>query len=196
MSRPLSDADLARFKERVCDVAAALFAERGAENVSMRQIAAALEVSPMTPYRYFASREEILTAVRIRGFETFAARLEAAHADTPGDGTAKAVAMGRAYIGFALANAHTYRLMFGLTQQDDAADGPLGRAVARARATLSVIGDRLIARGIPEAEARATEGLIWSALHGAVGLELAGTMPPGSAQDTLTLLARTLGRAG
>lgn len=195
MSRPLTDDELHAFKTRLCDVAEGLFAERGAENVSLRQIAARLGVSPMTPYRYFASRDAILAAVRIRGFESFAARLEAAHADTPGDGAAKALAMGRAYIDFALGQANTYRLMFEHRQQEDTADGPLGHAVARARATLSVIGDRLIARGTPEVEARATEGLIWSALHGAVALELAGTMPAGSAGATLALLARRLAPA-
>ncbi|MFO6446156.1 TetR/AcrR family transcriptional regulator [Erythrobacter sp. NE805] len=189
-SRTLSDAELAAFKERLCDVAEAMFAQAGAAHVSMRQIAAALGVSPMTPYRYFAGREEILAAVRIRGFERFAGLLEAAHAGTPGSAAAKAAAAGRAYVDFALANANTYRLMFDTHQQGDSADTPLGRAVARARATLSVYGDGLIAAGTPEAEARAMELLIWSTLHGAVTLELAGTTPPGSARETLRLLAR------
>lgn len=192
MSRPLSDDDLARFQTQLCDVAERLFAEHGAENVSMRQIAGALGVSPMTPYRYFANREEILTAVRIRGFERFAAALESAYAGATGDSDAKAVAAGHAYLAFAFAQPNTYRLMFEHRQQEDADDGPLGRAVARARATLSVIGDDLVARGVPEAEARGAEALIWSALHGAAALELAGTMPEGSAEQTLAMLARTL----
>jgi len=190
LSRPLTDDDLARFQAQLCDVAEVMFAERGAEQVSMRQIAAALGVSPMTPYRYFASRDDILVAVRIRGFERFTAALEQAYADTTGDAAAKAMAAGQAYIAFALGNANTYRLMFGQHQQEDGSDGPLGRAVARARATLSVYGDSLIGRGVAEAEARAMEGLIWSALHGAVTLELAGTTPPGSARETLGLLGR------
>lgn len=190
MSRPLSDDDLNTFKTRLCDVAEALFAERGAENVSMRQIAAALGVSPMTPYRYFANREDILAAVRIQGFERFAAALEAVYADTGGDKAARAMAAGRAYVDFAFANANTYRLMFGQRQQEDEDDNPLGRAVARARATLSVYGDGLIRQGMAEAEARAMEGLIWSTLHGAVMLELAGTTPPGSAREMLGLLGR------
>lgn len=194
MTRSLTDADLAAFKARLCEVAEAMFAEKGADNVSMRQIAAALGVSPMTPYRYFANREEILAEVRIRGFERFAALLEDAYAATPGDAAARAGAAGHAYVDFALANANTYRLMFGTHQQDDAGDAPLGRAVARARATLSVYGDGLIAAGMPEAEARAMEGLIWSALHGAVTLELAGTTPPGSARETLRLLGRFASR--
>ncbi len=190
MSRALSQDDLSRFKAQLCDVAERLFADHGAENVSMRQIASAMGISPMTPYRYFAGREEILAAVRIRGFEAFAAALEAAYADTSGEIAAKAMATGEAYIAFALANANTYRLMFGLQQQGDAGEGPLGEAVARARRTLSVYGDNLIARGLPESRARGMELLIWSTLHGAVTLELAGTAPPGSARESLALLGQ------
>jgi AcrR family transcriptional regulator len=190
MSRTLSHDDLARFKAQLCDVAERLFAEHGAENVSMRQIAAAMGISPMTPYRYFANREEILAAVRIRGFEAFAADLERAYAETSGDTAAKAMAAGRAYIEFAFANTNTYRLMFGLRQQDDLNKGPLGEAVARARRTLAVYGDGLIRHGIGQSQARAMEILIWSALHGAIMLELAGTAPPGSAQEALALLGQ------
>lgn len=198
MSRPLTDEDLDAFKARLCDVAAALFAKHGADNVSMRQIAAALGVSPMTPYRYFASREDILTAVRIRGFERFAALLEAAYASAPGDAGAPeaegGAAAARAYVDFALAHANTYRLMFDRHQHEDVADSPLGPVMARARATLSVYGDGLIRAGMAEADARAIEGLIWSTLHGAVSLELAGTTPPGSAHETLQGLGRLLTR--
>jgi AcrR family transcriptional regulator len=185
----LSQDDLARFKAQLCDVAASLFAEHGAENVSMRQIAAAMGISPMTPYRYFASRDDILAAVRIRGFAAFAAALEQAYAGTSGDSAAKAMAAGRAYIAFAFADPNTYRLMFGTKQQDDdLREGPLGEAVARARRTLSIYGDGLVAQGLPERSARAMEILIWSTLHGAVMLELAGTAPPGSALEALALL--------
>ncbi len=195
MSRPLTDEDLNAFQARLCDVAEGLFARHGADNVSMRQIAGALGVSPMTPYRYFANREDILAAVRIRGFERFAALLETAHAEAPGDAAAKAGAAARAYVDFGLAQPNTYRLMFDLHQHEDTTGStPLGKAVARARATLSAYGDGLIRAGVPEAEARAMEGLIWSALHGAVTLELAGTTPPGSARETLRMLGRFTSR--
>lgn len=190
MSRPLSQDELARFKAQLCDVAARLFAEHGAENVSMRQIASAMGISPMTPYRYFANRDEILAAVRIRGFEAFAAELEQAYAQTPGDSVDKAMAAGRAYIDFAFANANTYRLMFEAHQQEDSGEGELGAAVARARATLSVYGAELIARGVPRFRALAMETLVWSTLHGAITLELAGTTTPGSAREALALLGQ------
>lgn len=190
MSRSLSQDDLARFKAQLCDVAEGLFAEHGADNVSMRQIAGAMGISPMTPYRYFPSRDAILAAVRIRGFERFAAALEAAYRDTPGDAAAKAMAAGAAYIDFAFAHANTYRLMFGTKQHEDSGEGPLGAAVARARATLSVYGADLIARGLSAKSALAMETLVWSALHGAVTLELAGTVPAGSAREVLALFGQ------
>jgi AcrR family transcriptional regulator len=44
----------------------------------MRQLAAELGVSPMTPYRYFADKDAILAAVRARAFNRHAEALEAA----------------------------------------------------------------------------------------------------------------------
>ena len=51
MPRILSDADVADFRARLCAAAEDQFAEHGIEAVTMRQLAAALGVSPMTPYR-------------------------------------------------------------------------------------------------------------------------------------------------
>ena len=57
MPRVLSESDVADFRERLCDVAEKLFAEKGPDAVTMRQLASELGVSPMTPYRYFADKE-------------------------------------------------------------------------------------------------------------------------------------------
>ena len=45
----------------------------------MRQLAAELGVSPMTPYRYFEDKDDILAAVRANGFNRFAEALERAY---------------------------------------------------------------------------------------------------------------------
>nr|QQZ51217.1 helix-turn-helix transcriptional regulator [Phenylobacterium glaciei] len=49
MPRVLSETDVADFRERLCEAAEKLFAERGPEAVTMRQLASELGVSPMTP---------------------------------------------------------------------------------------------------------------------------------------------------
>ena len=80
MPRVLSEADVVEFRERLCDAAERLFADKGPEAVTMRQLAAELGVSPMTPYRYFKDKDDILAAVRTIGFDRFAETLEAAYA--------------------------------------------------------------------------------------------------------------------
>ena len=53
MPRALSPADVESFRTRLCDVAEKLFAAHGPDGVTLREMADALGVSSMTPYRYF-----------------------------------------------------------------------------------------------------------------------------------------------
>jgi AcrR family transcriptional regulator len=50
-------------KERIADLALKLMAERGAEGMSMRDLAAAAEVNVATIYHYFPSKRDLLTAI-------------------------------------------------------------------------------------------------------------------------------------
>src|SRR5271154_6542285 len=118
MPRTLSSTEVENFRDRLCDVAAGLFATRGREGFTMRELASELGVSAMTPYRYFRDKDEILAAVRARAFDRFADALEAAVA-TPGPAAVKAGAVGDAYVKFALGEPASYRLMFDLSQPDE-----------------------------------------------------------------------------
>src|SRR3954463_2465177 len=115
MPRVLSETDVADFRERLCEAAERLFAERGPDAVTMRQLAAELGVSPMTPYRYFQDKEAILAAVRTNEFTRFAESLEKARASVS-IARAKGRAGGEPYVTFALEHPHSYKLMFDLNQ--------------------------------------------------------------------------------
>ena len=104
MPRILSDADVADFRSRLCDAAEELFAQHGIEAVTMRQLAAALGVSPMTPYRYFRDKEEIIDAVRTGAYNRFAHALEAAF-EAHSDPVERSIAVGEAYLDFAVNNS-------------------------------------------------------------------------------------------
>src|SRR5581483_11774368 len=136
MPRVLSDTDVADFRERLCDAAERLFAEQGPDAVTMRQLAAELGVSPMTPYRYFKDKDDILAAVRTNGFNRFAQALETARASAT-EARARGAAVGEAYVDFAFAHPHTYKLMFDLNQPHEADYPELVEAGRRARATMS-----------------------------------------------------------
>ncbi len=140
----------------------------------MREVAARLGVSPMTPYRYFTDKDAMLAAVRARAFNDFAQALERA-ARRGKSAIEKSNAAGKAYQDFAFAHAEAYRLMFTVMQKDaEAKDPNLQRAAERARATMSYHVRQLIEEGIFEGDPELIGYVFWASLHGLVMLELSG----------------------
>jgi len=131
MPRNLAESDIKAFRNRLCTMAEKLFAERGPQAVTMRELARELGVSAMTPYRYFHDKEEILAAVRAAAFDRFAAALEVA-ATVKGSSVVRANAVGRAYVDFAFRESDAYKLMFDINQPDAARFPDLARAGRRA----------------------------------------------------------------
>jgi AcrR family transcriptional regulator len=179
LPRILSDADVEDFRARLCDAAELMFAERGPEAVTIRELAAAVGVSPMTPYRYFKDKDAILAAVRARAFDRHASLLEAAyaaHADNP---AARPAALAQAYIQFALDHPEAYKLMFDV-HQPSAGDYPdLVRAGQRSRRTMTLQMERAESEGaaIPQDEADFIAHMYWAALHGPLMLQMSGMLP-------------------
>ena len=193
MPRVLSESDVADFRERLCEAAEQLFAEKGPEAVTMRQLAGALGVSPMTPYRYFKDKDDILAAVRTSGFDRFAETLEAAYA-RPGDARAKSTAVGEAYLTFAFEHPNTYKLMFDLNQPNECDYPDLVRAGRRAHDCMSGYVKGLIEAGAIEGDAEQIGLMFWAATHGAVGLELVGKLPPGQAKLLVSQMISAIAR--
>jgi AcrR family transcriptional regulator len=176
--RNLSSAEVGAFRARLCAVARELFAKRGPEGVSMRQLAEALRCSPMTPYRYFRNKDDILAAVRAAAFDRFSAALEDATRRAAGDLRAAGEATSAAYVRFALGDPDAYRLMFDLSQPHPDRYPELVRASARARRVMSAALERLVRAGIFSGDPELLGYVFWATLHGLVVLHLAGKLPP------------------
>ncbi|MGI9168773.1 MAG: TetR/AcrR family transcriptional regulator [Caulobacteraceae bacterium] len=186
MPKNLSERDLAGFRERLCDAAERLFAEHGAEAVTIRQLAGAIGVSPMTPYRYFKDKDAILAGVRARAFERHAEALERAYDEARGELIERAAAVGAAYVRFALDNPEAYKLMFDVRQASEADYPHLVRAGERSRATMTRHLRDLAAAGQLKGNPDLVGHMYWAALHGPLMLQLCGMLPP--AFDALTLI--------
>ena len=167
MPKTLTAKDLEAFRTRLCNVAEKLFAARGPDGVTMREMAEALGVSSMTPYRYFKDKDDILAAVRTRAFNRFAAAMESARARSRA---------GNAYLDFALANPAAYRLMFDVSQPTYAQYPELVQAMDRARLTMGGGLRELAASGRFSGDVELAGYVYWSTMHGAVMLELAGLL--------------------
>jgi AcrR family transcriptional regulator len=191
MPKILSEATIEAFRDRLCNIAEGLFAAHGPDGVTMRELADALGVSQMTPYRYFKDKDAILAAVRARAFNRFAAAMEAAlEAGDKAAGSRAGEAPGSAYLDFALSNPAAYRLMFDVSQPTFGEYPELVAAMTRARLTMGAGLRRLAVQGRFSGDVELTAHVFWSALHGAVMLELTGLL------DSANLDARKIASAG
>jgi AcrR family transcriptional regulator len=174
----LTSDEILDFRRRATQAAMHLFAEQGYQAVTMRAVGAALEVSAMTPYRYFVDKEALFSAVRAEAFRRFADRLTAA-LQGRGDAMARLRRLKQAYIEFALEQPDAYRIMFELRQPEASRQpevvkesrrgfGALARAVAEAVAAGDLNGDFMT-----------IAHLLWAGAHGLVSLHLAGKLVSG-----------------
>jgi AcrR family transcriptional regulator len=172
-------------------------ADAGPAGVSVSAIGKELGVSGPALYRYFASRDELLTELVIDAYHDLADTLSAAAGRAAGQQPrARFEALARAYRSWALAQPHRYRLLFGppLPGYDAHAHRLVEAAQAAMNLLLGVLrelGDHTAAPpsqplasqlsawaqphnpGIDPATALHAV-LVWSRLHGFVSLEIAG----------------------
>ena len=179
MPKTLNPEDITAFRDRLCDVAERLFAEKGPDAVTVRELAAELGVSPMTPYRYFADKDAMLAAVRARAFDRFAVVMETAAASRP-PGVEEDAEAANPYVDFALGHPAAYRMMFDVNQPTFTEHPDLLRAMDRARATMSHGARYAASQGLLKTEdIDLVAHALWSALHGPIMLELAGLLQGG-----------------
>jgi AcrR family transcriptional regulator len=107
-----------------------LVEQRGAENFTLADACRVAGVTTAAPYRHFRGKEEILEEIASRGFAELGNRTTAILAEK-GEGTLEGiVAMGQAYVAFAVEETAVFRLMFGQQPSLKKAEHVLGAAHA------------------------------------------------------------------
>lgn len=97
-------------KELILSSAHRLFVDKGFEEVSIRNIAEAIEYSPATIYLYFKDKNEIIHALHQQGFRILNERFQPLAKLS--DPFQRLNEMGREYIKFATSNPSMYELLF------------------------------------------------------------------------------------
>jgi AcrR family transcriptional regulator len=171
--RPAPDLNLRR--DQVIHTARDVAESDGWPAVTVRRLAGELGVTQPVLYSAFASRQAIIDAVALGGFDDLAAALEAVEAAP--------MARIRAYLGFAVAHPRLYEAMFslptGLAFASDHIPGPMQRAFDD------------IAAAFPDADGTRAE-VAWSTMHGLATLQASGRLRPGHVQARLDLTHRML----
>lgn len=149
-----------------------LLEEGGEASLSLRAVARRAGVSPTAPYRHYADREALVSAVAVVGFRELAGQLTAAH---PSPSTPRQLArVAIAYVQFALERPALFRIMFGEPCAPDNDER------AAATAALSLYVREIARRGFPLADADALATAIWALVHGLAFLHLDGKLDASS----------------
>jgi AcrR family transcriptional regulator len=185
----------AQIRDEIKQAALRQLAQSGPAGVSVNAIGKQLGVSGPALYRYFASRDELLTELVIDAYLDLAAALRASIGEAPSRPPRRRFeALARAYRAWALSQPHRYRLLFGppLPGYDAHAD----RLIEAAQTSMDLLIETLPAdhnaprptralaaevsqwanrRGVQVDAATALRAVLaWSRLHGFVSLEIAG----------------------
>jgi AcrR family transcriptional regulator len=181
------------------DEARRQLAEEGAAKLSLRAVARELGMVSSALYRYFPSRDDLLTALIIDAYDSLGETAEAAHAKAADAGPVRRwTVVCEAVRGWALAHPHEYALIYGspvpgYTAPDttvpaasrvgllligiirDAHQGA-GVALPRLPAELEPEARRLAEDLAPDLPPAVVTALVaaWAQLYGLVGFELFG----------------------
>ena len=174
--------------------AEAVLVREGPGGLTVRAVAAEAGIAPMGVYNRLGGKDGLVEALLIRGFDRLRVSLEESFAAAAEPAMrARFISCGLAYRRFALANPHFYAIMFedAIPHEFDNAEvaehatacfGALVRAVELSAAA------GVIAAPDPLEVAQQ----IWSAVHGAVALELKGLVQTPDAQYTYRAFIATL----
>ncbi|MGE0311985.1 MAG: WHG domain-containing protein [Lautropia sp.] len=161
-------------REALLAAAESLLLERGMAAFTLRECARRAGVSHAAPAHHFGDARGLLTAFAARGFERMAGLMQQYVDAAPPDPSSRLVAVGQAYIDFALAHRAHFQLMFGRDRLDPD-DGALQQAGNRTADLLRQAMDAvMLAQKLPPASLPSRLLLAWSAVHGYATLVIEG----------------------
>ncbi|BBX61304.1 TetR family transcriptional regulator [Mycobacterium saskatchewanense] len=144
-----------------------LLEEGGATELSLRAVARRAGVSPGAPYRHYANREALLSAVAAVGYRELAALLDSAQRAPASPDDLADVAV--AYVRFALDRPALFRAMFGEPCDQ-------GRERVAAAAVISEYLGAIVRRIFPDVDEGAMSTAVWALVHGLAFLHLDGKL--------------------
>ncbi|MER6773356.1 TetR/AcrR family transcriptional regulator [Streptomyces bacillaris] len=145
-----------------------LLEEDGSAALSLRAVARRAGVSATAPYRHYADREALVSAVAAEGYRELAGYLAQAHPapSTPDELAAVAVA----YVRFALEHPALFRAMFA-----EPCDPTSEERVAATEA-ISAYVRTIVHATFPDVDADALSTTVWALVHGLAFLHLDGKL--------------------
>jgi AcrR family transcriptional regulator len=171
-------------RQAVLDQAATVVRERGAGELSLRELAATIGVTHAAPRRYFPGRQDLLDALAVEGFARLGTRLREA-VDASPDYRQQLRSVAEVYIDFATSETNLVELMFA--HKHGAGGWAVGKSAGVAFAPLLQVFHRGQAEGVLQDQDPERTALIFLAtLQGLVGLVNCGVVPIAQLDDLIS----------
>ncbi|OAN37291.1 TetR/AcrR family transcriptional regulator [Mycolicibacterium iranicum] len=171
-------------RRALLDQAALLLDVGGRDAVTLREVGARAGVSRGAPYRHFADKDGLLTAVAAEGWERLGDHMQGLAADaglSPADKLRAALIH---VITVSRQRPHLYRLMFSTSDGDPTA--VFGAAQRMCDEFLVLVATAI------GADAERYAAILLTGVHGAVGLEMSGLLHTDKWQTTAEELTDNL----
>jgi len=120
-------------KRKILTAALRIFAEHGYREISMRKIAALIEYSPTTIYRFFKNKEDLLGAIVIETYGELASRFEKAGRESAYEDPLEMLkSIVREYVVFCVERPEMFRLLSDVAEFE-AEDGIIYERLGQTR---------------------------------------------------------------
>jgi AcrR family transcriptional regulator len=181
-------------RRALVEQAALALAAGGSQAVSLRDLAREIGVSHSAPLRHFPTREALLAALAIQGFRQLTAAMERAVQDSASANLGTALQhAGTAYVVFAAAHPHLFRLMFTADRVDAASFPALLEAGEACKAALTNWVSQAVQAGDMVGSSPEMVGLAcWAMVHGMAFLAIDGQVVLNSQADVQAVTANLL----
>ena len=158
-------------EEGLLRAAEQILTEEGPDAITVRKVATSAGVAPMGVYNRFEGKQGLLEALFIRGFQQLQAMVASANGP---DAVARLRAGCVQYREFAITNPEHYRLMFERMHEVEPGERGMLEAFASFEQLVGNVAAARTLRPLGVGSDTEVAQQIWSALHGAVSLELLG----------------------
>jgi AcrR family transcriptional regulator len=179
--------DKAEMRDMILQSAHKLFIDRGFEEVSIRNIAEAIEYSPATIYLYFKDKNDIFFALHTEAFKKFNAYMSDLF--DIADPFERLIGMGERYIQFTNEHAKYYEIMFIMDNPMDCEENSEKweegkKALANLEGLIMACQQ---AGRFKDQDPRVLAFSIWSYMHGMCSLSLRKRLRCYSIEDGLRI---------
>ena len=156
----------------IVDAAEHLLVTEGPDALTVRAIAGAAGVAPMSVYNHLGGKDGVLDALLVRGFDGLTEALRDIDTGDPFEDLAES---GRRYRRFAREHPSHYALMFERSVPDFVpSELTMGHARTTFRELELLVGRAMSAGAIAAGDPAEVAQRLWNTCHGSVSLELRG----------------------